>query len=543
MIEATDRLPVSTQWATAAVLWVLAAAAFAVIGGGPVTNDELKYLELSIAPERQAFVLNRYGHIWLQALFVHLAPDPITGAQWMWATVIGGSIAFVFLGAGLLAQTSSLLPGGAAVVLYLTQITIFRYIGTPYADFTVATLVALGAAVYACPGLDGRVRAALLGAILVFALRSKETGIILLALLPVVAPSDRQRLHPLAAIGWWLAGGTALQGVLMAVDAVLLGDFWFSLRPSSIAELLGFNVGEWEHTPGNWFAWIAMSEVSVPFACFLLALPLLRADGSPWRRMVAWMPFALMIFLGLAGINGNWGVIPRYFAPALPVLCIVAAVWLHDQGLGRLPIRELVPRPALALLALGAAGTAWAGWSLRALPGGKPLLGTWTPYMLAQNVGYPLVLVALASILLFVSAPRWRRFLALAVIGLGVSPMLVALPNTLGFTARTYGLRAFPLDAFAPHLRLTRDSRIQVSPTLWERYGMFESAERLTRVWSGVMVPFENFAISADRPLPGAADYVFASVADLERWRENGGTVPGAVHIKGKAVLVCPSGC
>jgi hypothetical protein len=520
---------------------IVGAALFLALQGGPVSNDELKYLEVSIAPERQAFVLNRYAHIYLQAFFVHLSPDPVTGARIFWALSGGVALAATFLSAMLLTGSRSPLPGLAAVLMLLTQNAVFRYVGTTYADFTVMTLVACGMAVYLLDSRHARLTALILGGLLVLALRSKETGVVLLALAPFFLPQAERRLGLPASFGYWFLGGVIIQAALMTVDAFALGDFWWSLRPSSIAELLAFNVGDFEHTAGNWFAWIAMSEVAVPFACFLLTLPLLAGEAPRRLRLLAWTPFALMLFLGIAGLNGNWGIIPRYYAPVLPVICAVAAVWLYRQGLGREPLLQLFPPRLLALMGLAITALALAGWLLRS-QSSTLNLGSWTPYMLLQSLVYPLFLIALISVFLFVPSGAWQRRATLLVILAGLAPMLAALPNSLSFANRVYTQRSYPLAAFAGQMQFRKDAKYQISPSLWLKYNMLESPERMIRVFSGVLIPFENFTLSEAWPPAPGTTYVLASVTDLERWKSAGVDLP-VLHIKGKAVLLCPSGC
>lgn len=517
------------------------AALFLALQGGPVSNDELKYLEVSIAPERQAFVLNRYAHIYLQAFFVHLSPDPITGARIFWALSVGITLAATFLSATLLTGSRSPLPGLAAVLMLLTQNAVFRYVGTTYADFTVMSLVACGMLIYLLDSHHARLTSLLLGSLLVLALRSKETGIVLLALAPFFLPQSERRLGLLPSFGHWFLGGLIVQAALMAVDAFALGDFWWSLRPSSIAELLAFNVGDFEHTAGNWFAWIVMSEAAVPFACFLLALPLLAGEAPRRRRVLAWMPFALMLFLGIAGLNGNWGIIPRYYAPVLPVICAVGAVWLHHQGLGRESLPQLFPPRLLVLLGIAVVVLAVAGWLLRS-QSSTLNLGSWTPYMLLQSVVYPFFLIALISTFLFVRTAVWQRRVTLLVVLAGLAPMLAALPNSLSFASRIYAQRSYPLTAFAGQMQFRKDARYQISPSLWLKHHMLESPERMSRVFSGVLIPFENFTLSEAWPPAPGTTYVLASVSDLERWKAAGADLP-IPHIKGKAVLLCPSGC
>ena len=108
-----------------------------LIGGGPVTNDELKYLSISIDTTPEPRILNRYFHIYLQKLFLYLGNDPFIGMQLLWAFTISLTTALIFHSSIILSGSKHVVFGLISLLFFITQPLIFRFVGVTYADYTV----------------------------------------------------------------------------------------------------------------------------------------------------------------------------------------------------------------------------------------------------------------------------------------------------------------------------------------------------------------------------------------------------------------------
>jgi len=274
-MNATNPVLERRDFAVGGMLFLLLLGMFSYIGGGPVSNDELKYLAAAVDSAAMPHLLNRYVHIWLEKCFIVLTGDARSGMALFWATLVSVTTACVWFAVRLLRPGSGRWVAALAVALFLLQPVVFRYIGVTYADYTVMLWVTL-AVVVCLAGLRAgsetpRWIPFLLGVLLVLAVRSKETGIIVI-LLPL-ALCWRQEGFRVGAVArnapWWLLGVGCAQSLLMTVDALLLGVFWFSLRPASIQALLGFNLGAHEHVRGNWFSWLLMSDLALPLVFYI----------------------------------------------------------------------------------------------------------------------------------------------------------------------------------------------------------------------------------------------------------------------------------
>ncbi len=78
---------------TPVTVFAVAFAGLLAIGGGPITNDEIKYLNTSTHATAEPWLLNRCAHIYLQKIFVWLAGEPLLGARIFWAFVVSLTIA------------------------------------------------------------------------------------------------------------------------------------------------------------------------------------------------------------------------------------------------------------------------------------------------------------------------------------------------------------------------------------------------------------------------------------------------------------------
>jgi len=264
--------------------WILAPVASVIAGiwiyfhiYSAINWDDLLYMSLSRYTNGQAWILNRYGHIYLLKLFYFLAGDSITGARIYWCFLFSASCILIYFSARMLAGKGSVIAAIIAVLLVCMQPMFGREAGSPLADFTVMFLVILGVFIYLA-FLGRRERYTrwllmLLGLVFFWAVKSKELGICMGVLFFGLGRNE-QNLWRIKRffqdIGWVVCGIVAGSLILMVLDAAFVGDFWFSVRPSNISKLLGRNLGEpvintQTRTIQSWFAFF-MAYTFVSYA-------------------------------------------------------------------------------------------------------------------------------------------------------------------------------------------------------------------------------------------------------------------------------------
>lgn len=318
----------------AAFIWI------ATHSSGPVSYDELQYMNVAFNISQKAHILNRYFHIYLLKLFFWRFSDPLIGVKYFWAFLASVTGFFIYFNARMISKT--ILPAIVAVVIYAAQHRIFTYTGVAYVDFTLMTLFTIGLAIYLLlPYMKKRQHLLLisLGAVIYFAFRTKETGISLGILLLGLGFLDsnefnwRTYLKKLLKDLRWVAIGIVSGLILMTIlDQIFLGDALFSLRPSNIEKLLNFNT-KWMVTErvrkSDRFGYL-VNEIAKnpsllgPFTLYLLSIYYPKEQRHSYIKIVWLLPLALLVFLFIT----SWFPIPRFFIPVLPIISILSAQFL-----------------------------------------------------------------------------------------------------------------------------------------------------------------------------------------------------------------------
>jgi hypothetical protein len=256
----------------------------------------------------------------------------------------------------------------------------------------------------------------LFGLLLVLAYRSKETGLMLIVLVPgfllsETGPGGRANLSRLK----WIAAGVLAGLIFLAIlNGIVLKDPWFGLRPSEYGALIDFNTNVgFPRTSGDYLGLVGSTGSLL--APFLLALVwVFGRDGRdrPEGRWVWLVGVSLIIFLDLTLIRGSWDVINRYLLPVLPVIAVVAAqsIQPHLEGLasrGRflapaLGLGSLLVVPAAVFLLYSALGRP-AGWDFRdfldgvVVPIALCLLLGWLAFWTKRNLLSAVVVILCAG--------------------------------------------------------------------------------------------------------------------------------------------------
>ena len=126
-----------------------------------------------------------------------------------------------------------------------------------------------------------------------------------------------------------MAAGSVL---LMSLDLIFIGDFWFSVRPSSIRGLFKFNTGEyaWHDKGSSWFQFLLISPLLTVFLLYLLVgrMPFGRDRLTKHEGIVWCVPLVFVLFLTAVMIQIRMFAVPstqRYLLPVIAGICVWAA--------------------------------------------------------------------------------------------------------------------------------------------------------------------------------------------------------------------------
>lgn len=511
------RLAVTTAIAAAAM------SVFVFIGGGPVSLDELLYLWQGVEPSAAPTILNRYVHIYLQKLFVTFAANGLQGVQIYWGFVVAVTMGATYWVAAQLTGWRGVWVSALALVFLIGQGTIFNWVGVTYADYTVMMFVTVAGAVYLAgiTAAEGRRHwhAFLLGLLFVLAVKSKETGLVLFALAVGIIVDAWAGGGAAAArrAMWWVAGALVATVSIMTLDALILGDFWFSVRPSNIEALLAFNHGQYARAHHNWISQIAISDLALPFAFYGLALVALtgRKTSVPTKILYG-MPIFLAIFLTISMTAGKWQTQSRYFAPAIPLICAFAASYFHLSGISQIPYKRLLSKSTILIYFGASIIFIIVFFFFLKYVKDNDLFG-WTPYLMIMNIYMPIIIFFLLLLFLFTTSGGLSRARgALAVLILGLWPMVAYVPIYLQHSTKVVERRFYPIAAFRQHLNVGRDTRLLVSRATAEHLGT--DVNRALVLFFPTPVPSENVLVQSDWPFDAAIDYAIGTRTEVERW-------------------------
>jgi hypothetical protein len=308
----------------------------ALVAGGPIYSDELWYLQLGLNNVKDPFYLNRYTHVFLQKIFIELAPSVIGGAKIYWSFLISLTGLLVYLGPRVLSKHNHILHSLLAIGLYFSFPFYIEYSGVTVIDFTAMLMVALIVMVFMISvhyQNDHKGILILLGFLLFLAFKTKEStmaaGIVLLGL-----GFKDGAVFDFSLFKWGLL--KVLVGVIaglvffIVLSGIILKDPWFGLTAESLQGFYAtyIETGKFLVLPANWY--IDYIFPVLPLAFLLYLISGIQADDriTPALRLVWLVPLALVVGLVLTMLKSNWGVFPRYFFPALPVLAMLAPQFL-----------------------------------------------------------------------------------------------------------------------------------------------------------------------------------------------------------------------
>jgi hypothetical protein len=338
------------------VIWIV----LAVKGGGPIYSDEQMYVNIGLNNIQNPSYGNRYFHVYLQKLFMSLAPNPVTGTKIFWGFLIALTVFLVYWNARSLFKHSQPIHGLLAVIIFFSFGFISRYCGVTSVDITAMMMVTVTLSIYLFylhSGREQRWALVALGALIFFSFKTKEStlfaNVILIGLL--FNQDGKFSFTNIAGlIKPFLMGFFSAVGVFIFLDTIFLHNPLFSINPQTIASVFEnyAYTGEFRIEPTSYFTTFLLADIMAPFLLYLISgVTHYGKDESPSVKIVWLFPLVLALFMTLNMLKIPWGFIERFYFPALPVIAILAPQWLRFE----MPksIRKKVIMAGLSMTGIG----------------------------------------------------------------------------------------------------------------------------------------------------------------------------------------------
>lgn len=486
--------------------------------GTSIEWDDLLYMNVSQNVTAQPWILNRYVHIYMQKFFMFMAGSPLAGAKMFWVFLFCGTSVFTYWSAKILAGSRGAINGVVAVMFLFTHQLLIYYAGCTLCDFTAMFFMMAFVFLYLLSfSLNKKyVIWTILGLVLFCGIKSKEIAICLVPLCIAFGWDDEQQKFSLSqlarACAWLLLGVIAGSVVLMLLDLIFMGDGLFSIRPYNLSYVLGFNIkapgGPSNRVSKSYFMYIFSKPLWVPFILYLLC-GVRSCKSLRFHEKVLWLlPLVIIVFLNF--IRGRFTVVPRYFLPAVPVICVWAAQFFNFDI--KLKFTEAVSYKKFLNMAFVLVAALIVYVIVASVMGKMPDMAKF--YYISASELYTLGILPLAICILLVSCVFTKRdtFLVLVLSVIGISlfsyyPLagnwaIIKSKRTLTQSQWRYE----PYRVFADKIEFEPDTKMFISENLHVR-SWFLGRERSSQCW--MFNIYFNQSFDYDQFLHGKTEDIF----------------------------------
>ncbi len=325
------------------------------------------------------------------------------------------------------------------------------------------------------------------------AIKSKETGLILLWLPLLFAWSrgvfDLRRF--LRTMLFWIGGGITAYVILMMIDAYVLGDFWFSLRPETLAGLDRLHGASEGKSKWDSLVWLEVVWAGTPrlaptifslrhlgFLVMISAAFSFAKTKNIETRLLHLMPIAyllLMIAIHPAFFS------TRFLMPMIPVSCLLGTMVFVNAGLEDQPWSRLA-RPMFVIpIVLVASFVSFVVVPLRAewlvAPENVATQAALATFLsVASLVG----LIGVCGALIWLRGQTRLAVLLVCLVGFfGPGFHLTQRGLHRKLSVQRGNLILYPWIAFEDQIVSLRPRRLTISQDVVRRYGM--TGQRITR--------------------------------------------------------------
>lgn len=327
--------------------------------GGPIYSDELLYIEIGLNNQSAPNYGNRYFHVYLQKLFMAVAPTPLIGIRVYWAFMIALTTLLVYWSARIFLKESSPLHGLLGVAIFLSYKFLSSYAGVTSVDIAAMMMtMALIFTYLLYQRTEKKGLLYLLGALTFLAFKTKETtlfaNVVLLGFF-----FDKQGKFAfkniLPILKSYLIGFLGAIGLFILLDSIFLGQPFFAISPATIKEVFEnyAYTGGFRKEPVDWYQTYLLDDIMIPFLLFVVTGVKLNTRAvSPQKKILWAFPLLLVSFITLNMLKIPWGFIERFYFPALPVIAFLAPQFISIPDCKDQKSRWQLPAAILAALLL-----------------------------------------------------------------------------------------------------------------------------------------------------------------------------------------------
>jgi hypothetical protein len=304
---------------------------FSTYAAGPKGSDELLYADIGLRGYGNYIVMNRYTHIYLEAIFMALAPTPLIGMKIFWGFVASVSAVSVFLLGRYLRKDSNIWHGVIAMLIFLAGNIFDDHFGIPIVDLTATMMVMiyLLVFVYFIRKNDAKWVIILLGAIFFWAFKTKEFAVILLLTLPVLGFDEDNAFSwkkVLASLGYFLLGVLAAAAAFILVNTIVLGDPLFGIKLSDWIQFRATiaSISSIRPDPESYLQELIWPVYFLSFTLYLLSFAKLQSKLSIREKVIWLMPLVYLVMMILLMVKSGWRVDGRYLYPVVGLIATLA---------------------------------------------------------------------------------------------------------------------------------------------------------------------------------------------------------------------------
>lgn len=315
--------------------WIVLSA----YAGGPIFSDEFLYIDLGLRGIAEPSYGNRYFHVYLQKIFMDLAPTPLGGVRAFWGLLIALTAALIYYHARTFTLRSTALHGIIALALFFSFPFITEYSGEPAVDITAMAMVLIYITIYLTSlekTNERRRYTIMLGTLAFLAFKTKETTLLINFLWVGYLLDEEGNWH------WeklWGVFANLLLGVLIGIllfivmDVLVLGRPFFAISPGTFnAIFTHYDFGlKFFNGPTNWYKEYFLSIIMVPFLLYLMSSLKIQDQIGLRKKLILLYPLIMAAFVTVNMLKIPWGFIKRFYFPALPVVAFVAPQFLQME--------------------------------------------------------------------------------------------------------------------------------------------------------------------------------------------------------------------
>jgi hypothetical protein len=482
--------------------------------GGPISTDITAYMNVGLNGIASPTIMNRYFHVFLEAIFLKTASTPLVGVQHFWAFLIAGTSLLIYISARIFSKKSNPLHGLLAVALFLSINSIAGTAGVAFVDITAMFMVILLTMVYILSArrvheVDWLI--ALFGFLFYLAFRTKETtlsaGFLVLGFGFSGVSGFRwsNLLKRSVYLIFGVLGGVFFFAIL---SWIFLGDPIFGLRIEDIRIFLqtyvqGAVSAEKAPSIDNWYSAFLFADLLIPFSLYLISGLKASADPEtgPELRLVWLVPLAEILFV-IVTIGNQWGYNSRFVFPILPCICLLGPQFLNLHFSTLATRKERVS--AIVLVASGLALIVFARLIVRYL---APRIG-WDIGVYLAVVFIPVFLTIILGLAIYWKRISVRESFIISVLLIAI--LTIPLVHNFKVMVRDHpNLEKsqeifYPFSAFSGQIHFTPAMLLYIQNNVWDLMGESEYAKDRNEIAAIFNVYFdasstkENFVLSGN---------------------------------------------